>query len=305
MGSGLDLAKDPKEFDSLNRLALGTAQLGLPYGIANQTGQVSRLTANAMLQLALIEGIDTLDTAMAYGESEECLGSVGTQGFKLVTKLPALPEDCEDVRAWVREKVAQSFFRLGVDSIYGLLLHRPEQLLGSMGKELYCALSALKDKGQVEKVGVSIYSPDELAALTISYRLDLVQAPLNLVDRRLQNTGGMRRLKDQGVEVHTRSAFLQGLLLMSHHTIPIQFAQWNGLWHHWHQWLADNRVSALQACLSFPLSFPEIDRVVVGADSVDHLAQIIRATTSQPSIDLPDLQCDNENLINPGYWSKA
>jgi len=154
-------------------------------------------------------------------------------------------------------------------------------------------------------VGVSIYSPDELAALTISYRLDMVQAPLNLVDRRLQSTGWMRRLKDQGVEIHTRSAFLQGLLLMSHHTIPICFAQWSGLWQQWHLWLADNRVSALQACLSFPLSFPEIDRVVVGADSVDHLAQIIRATTSQPSIDLPDLQSDNENLINPGYWPKA
>ncbi len=75
----------------MSHLALGTAQFGLTYGIANQNGQVTRSAAKAMLQLAADYGIDTLDTAIAYGESETCLGEVGTQGFKLVTKLPAVP----------------------------------------------------------------------------------------------------------------------------------------------------------------------------------------------------------------------
>jgi aryl-alcohol dehydrogenase-like predicted oxidoreductase len=286
----------------VNRLALGTVQFGLPYGIANQAGQVTRPEAMAMLEFALANGIDTLDTAIAYGDSEMCLGEVGTQGFKLVTKLPAVPKDCADVSALVKSQVSASLSRLGVTAVYGLLLHRSEQLLGPNGAALYQALQALKDNGQVQKVGVSIYSPNELAVLTPHYRFDLVQAPFNLVDRRLYSTGWLKRLKDDDVEVHTRSAFLQGLLLLAQADTPDKFSQWGGLWQIWYRWLEDRDASAVQACLAFPLSCPEIDRVIVGADSVSQLAQIVSAANSQPINDLPDLQCEDENLINPANW---
>lgn len=287
----------------MNRLALGTVQFGLPYGIANQTGQVSRLEASAMLQLALASSIDTLDTAIAYGDSETCLGEVGTQGFKVVTKLPAVPDSCENVSNWVQQQLSMSLSRLGVNKVYGLLLHRSEQLLGSNGLEFYQALQALKDNGQVQKIGISIYSPTELDALIPRYQFDLVQAPFNLVDQRLCRTGWMQRLKDDDVEIHTRSAFLQGLLLMAEADIPEKFLPWSGLWHTWHQWLLEKEVSAVQACLALPLSFPEIDRVVVGVDSVSQLAQIVSATNKLLQADLPDLQCDDENLINPANWN--
>ena len=286
----------------MKRIALGTVQFGLPYGIANQAGQVTRPEAKGMVQLALTSGIDTLDTAITYGDSEMCLGEVGTQDFKLVTKLPAVPDDCADVSAWVKSQVSASLSRLSVTAVYGLLLHRSEQLLGPHGAELYQELQLLKDNGQVQKVGVSIYSPSELAALTPHYRFDLVQTPFNLVDRRIYSTGWLKRLKDDDVEVHTRSAFLQGLLLMAQVDIPSKFAQWGGLWQTWHRWLADHDGSAVQACLAFPLSFPEIDRVVVGADSVSQLAQIFSFANSQPLDELPDLQCEDENLINPANW---
>jgi aryl-alcohol dehydrogenase-like predicted oxidoreductase len=284
------------------KIGLGTVQFGQSYGIANQDGQVSRSEAKAMLQLASINGIDTLDTAIVYGDSEMCLGEVGTQGFKLVTKLPAVPEDCSDVSAWVCQQTAASLSRLGVASVYGLLLHRPEQLLDQNGTALYQALQGLKDTGQVQKIGVSIYSSSELVALTPHYRFDLVQAPFNLVDRRLYSTGWMQRLKDDAVEVHTRSVFLQGLLLIPQADIPSNFAPWGGLWQRWHQWLADYDCSAVEACFAFLQSFPEIDRVIVGADNMSQLAQIIRAANSQAKANLPDLQCEDENLINPSKW---
>lgn len=287
----------------MNRLALGTVQFGLSYGIANQAGQVSRPEAKAMLELALAHGVDTLDTAIAYGDSEACLGEVNTQGFKVVTKLPAVPANCTDVSEWVQQQVSASLSRLGVTAIYGLLLHRSEQLLGPNGAQLYQALQALKDKDQVQKVGVSIYSPTELDALIPRYRFDLVQAPFNLVDHRFYSTGWMRRLKDSDVEIHTRSAFLQGLLLMAHADIPSKFLPWDGLWQIWHKWLADQSVSAVQACLAFSLSFPEIDRVVVGADSQSQLAQIIGAAKSQLISEMPNLECYDENLINPARWT--
>lgn len=287
----------------MNRLALGTAQFGLPYGIANQAGQVTRPEAKTMLQLAAANGIDTLDTAIAYGESETCLGEIGVRGFKLVTKLPAVPDSCANVNSWVQEQVATSLGRLGVGALYGLLLHRPEQLLGSNGKELYQALQDLKDNGQVQKIGISIYVPSELEPLISQYRFDLVQAPFNLVDRRLHTTSWLQRLKDESVEIHTRSAFLQGLLLMPRAAIPPKFAPWNDLWERWHQWLSAHAASAVQACLAFPLSFPEIDRIVVGADSVNQLGQIISAAGSDVLDDLPDLHCDAEDLINPARWA--
>jgi len=287
----------------VNRLALGTVQFGLCYGIANQAGQVTRPEAKGMLQLALANGIDTLDTAIAYGNSEICLGEAGTQGFRVVTKLPAMPDDCADVRAWVKLQVSASLSRLGVNAVYGVLLHRSEQLLGPYGDELFQALQTLKDNGQVQKVGVSIYSPNELVALTQHYRFDLVQAPFNLVDRRLYSTGWMQRLKDDGVVVHIRSVFLQGLLLMAQADTPDKFSPWGDLWQTWHRWLDDQDGSAVQACLAFPLSFPEIDRVIVGADSMNQLAQIVSASNSQPISELPDLECEDESLINPDNWS--
>ncbi|MCG3110390.1 MAG: aldo/keto reductase [Candidatus Manganitrophus sp. SB1] len=286
------------------RLALGSAQFGMTYGIANRKGQVSRSVAKAMLQLAAENRIDTLDTAIAYGDSEVCLGEAGTRGFHLVTKLPAVPDGCAHVSDWVQEQVDASFSRLGVSAVYGLLLHRPQQLLGVEGEALYQALQGLKETGRVKKVGVSVYAPSELEALTPRYRFDLVQAPFNLVDRRLYTTGWLQRLKAEKIEIHTRSAFLQGLLLMSPVTIPTKFAAWSDLWSKWDDWLGCHTASAVQACLAYPLSFPEIDRVVVGADSVTHLQQIIDAANSAAPVDLPDLYCSAENLINPSRWSQ-
>lgn len=286
----------------MNRLVLGTVQFGLPYGIANLAGQVSRPEAKAMLQLASTNGIDTLDTAIGYGESETCLGEIGIQGFKLVTKLPAVPVACSDVMTWIQEQVAESLSRLGVRSVYGLLLHRPEQLLEPEGKALYRALQGVKESGLAQKVGVSIYTPNELTALIPQFRFDLVQAPFNLLDRRLHRTGWLDRLKELNVEVHTRSAFLQGLLLMPKAEIPAKFSPWSELLTKWHDWLARHQVSALQACLAFPLSFQEIDRVVVGADNLMQLEQIIAAAGSKLGQKLPDLTCDVEDLINPARW---
>ena len=106
------------------RLALGTVQFGLLYGIANSTGQVSPVDANTMLQLAADHGIDTLDTAIGYGDCETSLGEMGIEGFKVITKLPALPKDCVDVSTWVNEQVSSSLARLGLSAVYGLLLQR-------------------------------------------------------------------------------------------------------------------------------------------------------------------------------------
>ena len=285
------------------RLALGTVQFGLPYGVKNSSGQVSRDDARSILKLASVNGIDTLDTAVAYGDAENCLGEIGVHKFKLVTKLPRLPDDCLDVDDWVQMQMDASLSRLGVKKVYGLLIHHADQLLSIIGSSLYSALLRLKDKGHAQKIGVSIYSPSDLDALLPRYRFDLCQAPFNLVDRRLYTSGWLQHLKDLGVEIHTRSAFLQGLLLMNESDIPTKFFAWNDLWRLWQLWLANHGDLAIEACLAYPLSFPEIDRVIVGVDSPSQLAQIINATNLSLNTELPDLQCEDELLINPAKWN--
>lgn len=292
------------EMQLARRLALGTVQFGMAYGVANQHGQVSRPEALRIVKRAAAAGVDTIDTAIGYGDSESYLGEIGVADFKVITKLPAMPADIQDVASWVNGQINASFARLGVSRIYGLLLHRPMDLLGAHGRTLFDVLRTLKEASLVQKVGVSVYSPAELQALTPNFRFDLVQAPLNLVDRRLHTSGWLQRLNAEAIEVHTRSAFLQGLLLMPRHLVPAKFARWDVLWDRWQQWLRQHGEAPVRACLAFPLSFPEVDRVLVGTDSAEHVTQILASAARQPVTSMPDLSCEDEDLINPANWTE-
>ena len=288
------------------KLALGTAQFGMQYGITNRTGQLTQAQTADVLSLAYAEGISVLDTAMAYGDAEARLGSTGVQHFQVVTKLSqiplALPAEMADAGAWAKEQFAASLQRLGLSCVYGLLLHRPSDLLGQHGKVLLRAMQELKDQGLVKKLGVSVYSPNELAPLLKLAQWDLVQAPLNLIDRRLQTSGWLQRLKDSGVEVHTRSAFLQGLLLTHASALPSQFSEWLDLWRAWDQWQLATGCSALAASLAYPMSLPEVDRVVVGVEGSGQLLGILAALRAPVPRGWPRIDSDDGNLINPSTW---
>lgn len=288
------------------RLALGTVQFGLPYGIANVSGRVSEEEGRRILDSARQAGIDTLDTAIAYGDSEAALGRMGIPDWRVVSKLPAMPDGIGDVRAWVACELNASLKRLNVDQLDGLLLHRPSQLFEPQGQALLSALQEVQDTGLVRKVGVSVYGPEEVDALFKLAHFDIVQAPMNILDRRLVDSGCLHRLKVAGVEVHTRSVFLQGLLLMTSAQRSVKFDRWHGIWHEWSRWLAETEMTALEACLGYALSNAAVDRVLVGVDGDDQLNEILRAIAAAPV--LPSLPhfgevVDNE-LINPALWNQ-
>ena len=286
------------------KLALGTVQFGLNYGVANTAGRVTTDTADAILRIAQLKGIDTLDTAIAYGDSESILGGLGVQGWKVVSKLPAVPEGCPNVAQWVRAQTQESLQRLGLQRMYGLLLHRPGQLLESFGADLYAALEDLKAEGLVSKVGVSVYGPAELDDLWSKYHVDLVQSPLSILDRNLVDSGWASRLKDAGVEIHTRSAFLQGLLLMPADKRPDRFKRWTNIWQEWDSWLVATGLMPVQACLRYLNSLDEIDRVVVGVDTVMQLNEILTAANGVLDT-LPAFKpLQDDLLINPASWNK-
>lgn len=287
----------------MTKLALGTVQFGLDYGIANGAGQVKGTEVEQILSEAKKNSLDLLDTAIAYGISEEVLGKVGVDGFRLVTKLPPLPDVQNNVAFWVTEQVRESLARLGQKKLYGLLLHRSEDLSGSKSGQLIQALADLKNDEFVQKIGVSIYSPDELEAVCDKIKFDLIQAPLNVVDRRLQSSGWLDRLKDDGIEVHTRSAFLQGLLLMERSKIPQKFSRWSSLWDLWQKRLMDSSISPLAASLAYPLSLEQVDQVIVGVNSAAQLLEILKAAeNANEGLDTSFMSSTNLDLINPSNW---
>jgi aryl-alcohol dehydrogenase-like predicted oxidoreductase len=286
------------------KLALGTVQFGLNYGVANRQGQVSQDEAQAILEHAWASGMDTLDTAIDYGDSEQRLGEIGIQNWRVVSKLPAIPEGCSDVATWVINSVTESLQRLKVKCLYGLLLHQPQQLLAQDGGRLYSALQHLKRDGLVGKIGISIYDPAELDTICGQYHLDIVQAPFNVLDRRLIESGWLARLAEQDTELHVRSVFLQGLLLMKAAERPDKFNRWQALWERWDAGLAESNSRPLEVCLAYALSFPEISRVIVGVDSSEQLLEILSVSMAGP-IELPyALWTTDINLLNPSRWPR-
>jgi len=287
--------------DMMSKLGLGTAQFGLHYGVANTVGMVPRHAAHAMLERAAQAGIDTLDTAVVYGESEACLGECNVAGWQVITKLPSLPAATVDIEAWVNHEVTSSLERLRVPKLSALLLHRPAELLGEKGSQLLRALQSLRQRSLVEAVGVSIYAPDELDRLWNVFTPDLVQAPLNVLDRRLIFSGWLERLRETGVRVHARSAFLQGVLLMPAQARPDYFQPWRKLLESWDAWCRAQGSSPLQVALGFVLAQQGVERVVVGVESLGQLEEILEAST-RPLLPLPDLYSDNLDLIDPSRW---
>lgn len=288
----------------ISRLALGTAQFGFAYGIANKSGKVEIAEAAEILRLSTASGIDTLDTASAYGESEQTLGILGVEHWKVVTKLPELPPDVS-IPEWVGAAVEASLHRLKVSRLYAVLLHRPRQLLEPRGAAIWQAMMRLRDRGVVQKVGVSVYSPEELGDLWQHFPVDIVQAPLSIVDRRMIRSGLLSRLHEGDVEVHARSVFLQGVLLMPRDERHAKFGTWDELWTRWDEWLEAERLTPLQASLAFALSHAEIARVIVGVDGLSQLREIFTVANSERKITFPGhIESTDLSLVNPSHWGK-
>lgn len=280
------------------RLALGTVQFGLDYGISNRAGEVADSELDSILALARRLGIETLDTAQAYGNAESRLGSRHTGDFTMVSKL-APGTSATNVVACVDD----SLRRLGRARLDGLLLHRSQDA----GSALFERLKDLQRQGKVGKLGVSVYSPQELEHwLEEGHPLQLVQLPANLLDQRFLRAGWLDRLQDMGCEIHIRSLFLQGLLLMQPAMRPAYFeafAEPLTRLDNWHPHL-----SPLVKALSLIAALPQVSRFVVGVCHAHELAAIGAAhghLPQWPDDEIAGLACDDPALINPARWTSS
>lgn len=285
------------------KLALGTVQFGMNYGVSNTSGKTTLAEVAAILAQANKLGIAFLDTAKAYGDAEAVLGTVLAEcdaPFRIVTKVPPI-----NGRGFVRQSVVESLQALGASSVDSVLLHRAEDLLEHDKNAIYAELQQLKAEGKTQRIGVSVYSPSVLRAVVEQFDVDIIQAPMNVFDQRLVDSGCLALLVEKNIALHVRSAFLQGLALMPLADVPAYLQPFQSLLAQFHQLCHERKLSPLQACLDYLNAFPAIEAVVVGVNNGQQLQQLVQASSQLPQLDWSALSCADERLINPSLWGKA
>lgn len=273
---------------NFNRIGLGTVQMGLAYGLANTTGQPTLTEAKAILTQANKLGIDLLDTAEAYGNSEEIIGNLTDRQFNIVSKWTKDPETTLD----------QSLQRLNVTNLYGWLAHSGQYLLSNFND--WEIMKRQKEKGVVNKIGYSLYNPDELESLLDNNIIpDLIQIPFNILDIRFAKW--LHPLKEMGCEIHCRSVYLQGLFFVNPDQLSSFFDPIKDWLREIHSINSDN-LALLAALILKVLSFKEIGKIIIGVDNIQQLKEIATALVQDNQIDFPEIPEVPECIINPSLW---
>lgn len=282
------------------QLALGSVQFGLPYGIAGRDSPVEEPEIEAILASAAERGVRHIDTAPGYGDIEARLARLaGAADFEFISKIPAIPAgfSASEASDFVKQSAACSMERLG-HRLRTLLFHRGADLLETFGEQVW---RAMEDLGRATGIrpGVSCYSPAELAAIRMRFPVGVAQIPGNAFDQRLRGAAGI-----EGVELHIRSAFLQGLLLMPPERASRRLPAAAAAIQAWDSWCAGRGVSRMVASLGVVKSLPNARLCVVGVDSLAQFEQIADAWNCAPRIDGGALAVDDPEVIDPRRWNR-
>jgi len=288
------------------KIAIGTVQFGVPYGISNVHGQTTEQQAADILDFAYQNKVRCLDTAALYGNSEERLGRILTEDkWCVVTKTPHFQGNVitDDHVEELNTSFERSLNNLNRDSIDGLLLHSCDDFFKPSGIKLFKEMEKIRDSGVIRKIGVSVYGSKQIDRLLHDFDVDLIQLPINVLDQRLIESGLLAKLKKRGVEIHVRSIFLQGLLLMPLSSIPPFF---NPIKKNIEMFTAvakELSLSRLELAFGFVFGIEEIDKIVVGVNTVDQLHEIICATeVTVNSEQFKSLSINDHLFLNPSNW---
>jgi len=276
----------------MRKLVLGTVQFGLQYGV-NSAGRPSEDAVKGILAEAAKGGITILDTSSAYGNSEEILGESVTseENFMIVSKYPKgeIP---------VGEMFNSSLKSLKVDKLYGYLLHHFEVYKNN--PKVWDEFMALKDSGKVQKIGFSLYTPDELEfILKKGSTFDLIQVPFNIFDKKFLPY--MKDLHEKGVEIHVRSTFLQGLFFKDRNALPEKLQPMKKYLLQLDEFSKKSGLSISEIALNYNLQNPHIDGVLIGVDNVSQLKMNLASVKDTP-IDV-NIEVKEKELLNPVNWN--
>jgi aryl-alcohol dehydrogenase-like predicted oxidoreductase len=287
-------------------LILGTAQFGQPYGITNVQGQPTGAEVKNILTLAWESGVTAIDTAAAYGDAERILGGlVSDSPWRIISKIPKNEKLLSGKRygRFLRSSLYQSLRNLGQQYIDTLLAHSAGDFLCAEGQYLYNKLRQFQSEGLVKKIGVSIYTGEEIDKICQEFQMDVVQLPINILDQRLIRSSHLQLLSDGDIEVHARSIFLQGVLLTQPNRLPTIFHPIKEDISKIVDAAADRKMSVLDLCLGFVAGIREVNGLVIGVNSKMHLTQVVRAAAAENVVgDLSHLALEDGRYLNPGSW---
>lgn len=286
---------------SKNKLVLGTAQFGMDYGINNERGKIPREEVFEILNEALSSGIDTFDTAYAYGESESVIGEFAKtfqENLKIISKLPK----CEPSEV-------ESFFnisvdRLGVDSLYGYYIHSFQNHMENPG--IWEILEEMKACGRIEKIGFSLYYPSELEyILNNNTNVDMIQVPYSVFDRRFEKYFPI--LTNKNVKVYVRSVFLQGLGFRDPLKLKGNFEKIKDKILGLRSISKKMNIPLAALFLNFAILNNYVDRVVIGVDSLENLKETVASSSQDNEVqlimeELASFRENDEQIILPVNW---
>lgn len=274
----------------ISRLTLGTVQFGLDYGIANKSGQPSYETARDIIACACEHGVNCLDTAAAYGTSEEVIGKALRElgisdKVTIATKIhhlePGLTASQAD--AAVEQCVTTSLKRLALDALPICVFHIESNFL-----EYADSLAKMKSRGLVKHIGSSTMTPEATLKIAGSGAAGAVQIPTSILDRRFVDSGLLDRAADHSVAVFVRSIYLQGLLLMPEPDIHPQLADVIPVRRNLSALASNAGISLAELAIRYLLGIPGITSLVVGVDTVDQMRENAALFSKGPLT--PDLQ---------------
>jgi aryl-alcohol dehydrogenase-like predicted oxidoreductase len=291
-----------------SRLGLGTVQFGLAYGVSNVHGQLPVAEIKRIIARAVEVGVLVLDTAAAYGESERVLGDClqGCEDFRIITKTVPLQQSKVGKSEFrkVVEVFESSLTKLKKSEVDTLMAHHAEDLLVPGGENIFFKMQEWKANGKIKKLGVSVYDSEQIDRLFSRYSFDVVQLPISVYDQRLVQDGSVQRLAAAGVEIHARSIFLQGILLMPANRLPSHFAKFMAHHERYLSLLKHAEVSPVVAALASVTKRPEIALAVIGISSSSDFDECISAFSTSTDIDLSEFAIADKQVIDPRYWPR-
>ena len=280
------------------KIALGTVQWGLDYGIANTNGIPDDKGLTNILSMALDNKINLLDTAAQYGNAEKRLGQLATAENKIITKIGSFSDSNS-----LKIQLENSFQNLKRVCIYGCLFHNSNELLEN--KQYWSELLNYKKTGKIKKIGYSLYHPEVLVALLEEGFLpDIVQIPYSILDRKFEPY--FELLKEKGVEIHVRSVFLQGLYFKNPNQLSKKLSILKSVLNEIQNICKKNELNTSQFCLDFIRQNDNIDYAIIGIESETQLKEIIQVNNCELNWDsiLKSLNkfVVEKKLLNPSNW---
>ncbi|XPV76152.1 MAG: aldo/keto reductase [Desulfovibrio sp.] len=292
------------------RLVLGTVQLGVNYGIANNSGQPDISTAEQIVSAAYDGGVRVLDTAQGYGRSEEVLGqvlkSLGYDDFQIISKLHPRLDHLDE--SSLRASLERSLELLQVDFLGALLLHREDELV-HWNNGLGEILESFRNEGLVKQLGVSVYSPEAAVQALKTDGVDIVQLPSNLLDRRFEEAGVYELAESKNKDVHIRSIYLQGLIFCEDSALTGNISHGKEVLKKLRTFCSELGLTLQEAAMAFvKMAYPQAS-VLFGAETPAQVEENILCWSKDFPEDLarrfqrefPDV---DGVLLNPSLWKK-